>query len=49
MKPFLFFKKDLIYRNLFTFSNPEISPVYTNINLKKFYRWKKIIQNILLK
>ena len=41
MKPFLFFKKDLIYRNLFTFSNPEISPVYTNINLKKILSLEK--------
>ena len=41
IKPFLFFKKDLNYRNLFSFSNPEINPVYTNINFKKILALEK--------
>ena len=41
IKPFLFFKKELKYRNLFTFSKPEINPIYTNINLKKILALEK--------
>ena len=41
IKPFLFFKKELNYRNLFLFSDPEHNPVYTNINLKKILEQEK--------
>ena len=41
IKPFLFFKKELIYKNLFIFSEPEHTPVYTNINLKKILSLEK--------
>ena len=41
IKPFLYFKKDLNYRNLFYFSNPEINPVYTNMNFKKILTLEK--------
>ena len=41
VKPFLFFKKELNYRNLFTFLNPEINPIYTNINLKNILSLEK--------
>ena len=41
IKPFLFFKKELNYRNLFLFGDPEHNPVYTNINLKKILEQEK--------
>ena len=47
IKPFLFFKKELKYRNLFSFSNPEINPIHTNINYKKILSLEKSYSKFL--
>ena len=35
MKPYLYFKKELNYKRLFSFSNPVIIPIHNNSNLTK--------------
>ena len=42
IKPYLFFKKDLDYKKLFTFSNPDIIPIHNNPNLEKILSMEKM-------
>ena len=41
IKPYLYFKKRLKYKNIFSFTDPEIVPIYSNINFKKILSLEK--------
>ena len=41
IKPYLYFKQELNYKKLFNYSNPNLIPVHTNINLDKILSLEK--------
>ena len=42
IRPYLYFKKELDYKKLFSFSNPEIIPIHDNANLEKILDLEKV-------
>ena len=48
IKPYLYFKKNLHYKNLFIFSNPEYAPIHNNSNLEKIFASEKMYSNYII-